>query len=35
MPPRATPFILACSPTTGLEVVRLSSPTSVTLLVRP
>ena len=35
MPPKAKPFILASSPTTGFDVVRLTSPTSVTLLVSP
>lgn len=35
IPPSAKPFILACSPVTGLDVVRLSSPTRVTLFVSP
>lgn len=35
IPPNAIPFIRAESPTTGLDVVRLSSVTSVRLLVSP
>ena len=35
IPPNAKPFMCACSPTTGFDVVRLTSPTNVTLLVSP
>jgi hypothetical protein len=35
MPPKAKPFIRACSPAAGLDVVRLTSPTSVKLFVSP
>jgi len=35
IPPSATPFIRASFPTTGLDIVRLSSVTSVTLFVSP
>ena len=35
IPPSATPFIRASSPATGLDVVRLTSATSVTLFVSP
>lgn len=35
IPPSATPFMRASSPATGLDVVRLTSATSVTLFVSP